>query len=157
MFANGMLSPSRTCLFALWSGGHRGHAGFRAWVDPPFWERSRIHAVYYRGIAEETLDALMQTTDLKNVMRYAVNPDESSSSIPHIYLRLSGSQKQMAETRDSDFQAFEMPDFSTFIDSTTQKSVTIADKTYSLILPDILPASPFRPAVPGRVEVENEY
>jgi hypothetical protein len=120
--------PSRTVMFALWSGSRLGHEGLRYFLKNPTWSLDSITSIIYIGLEDEkTVREILSPYDIR--FHVVPPPDPPLFSRPFA-LQPDPAIKQRARSTS----APSVPDESQIMEQAVQQSIALADTTYTLMM-----------------------
>ncbi|MEX0746732.1 MAG: hypothetical protein WD275_01950, partial [Rhodothermales bacterium] len=120
--------PSKSVMFAVWSGSGLGHQGLRHFLENPTWSRASIASIVYIGLADEQgVRAILSPYDIP---LHVVSPPATPLFSRPFALEADPVSRRLARSSPGT----PMPDESAVMKLAVEQSIALADTTYRLMM-----------------------
>lgn len=138
--------PERSLLFAVWSGSALGHAGLKAFVEHPPWDRSQIRAVVYLSLDARRAEAVRAVLAPHGIPLIAVpSPADALGAervvlAPHPVYRRALRDRQLPTGTPPGF------DLKSVTRRAVDQAIQLAETAFPLVVREALGTGPYLPA-----------
>ena len=120
--------PSRSVMFAIWSGSRLGHQGLRHFLENPTWSLDSIASVIYIGLEDE--QAVRDILSPYGISLHVIPPPDQPLFSQPFVLEPDPAIQRLARSTP----AVPEPDESQIMRLAVEQSIALADSAYTLMM-----------------------